>query len=289
LKGIAPLGAEIFMVSALSQGEETQLLQTVDMFELITANEPLDHQSLEILKEAYAKLGKENEIIKTAKRIAAAYVQLGQLSSAILEYESVLQRYPEDSDSQKALAELELQATRCTAPAQASKPTPTHSSESAPVGIPDPASIQDGRSSMENLFVHGNYLSATDFNQLWPAPDLSPSPRKVAEPFIQMLAEKQMVPLELSLRLLTEKARLAYLPLEKYDVDVELARTFSRQACMRWCVLPFDRMSKSILVATANPFNQAAESELVQTNSSQIIWYVASPVELLKILRKIYR
>ena len=41
--------------------------------------------------------------------------------------------------------------------------------------------------------------------------------------------------------------------MEKYDVDVELARQYSKDVCRRWCVLPFDRMSKSVLVATARP------------------------------------
>ena len=54
----------------------------------------------------------------------------------------------------------------------------------------------------------------------------------------------------------------AYLPLQNYDIDIDLARSFPAETCQRWCVLPFDRMSKSILVATANPFNQQAAKEL---------------------------
>ena len=34
------------------------------------------------------------DVVSTSKRIAQAYVQMGQLSSAILEYETILQRYP---------------------------------------------------------------------------------------------------------------------------------------------------------------------------------------------------
>jgi len=44
-----------------------------------------------------------------------------------------------------------------------------------------------------------------------------------------------------------EKARLAYLPLDKYDVDLDLTRSFPAEICRRWCVLPFDRMSKTVL------------------------------------------
>src|SRR5256885_13137262 len=98
------------MPSTISQSEEAQLTQTVEMFEVITQSQPHDYQSLEILKEAYSKLGREQEAITTSKRIAEAYVQMGQLSSAILEYETILQRFPDDPDVQTALKQIESKA-----------------------------------------------------------------------------------------------------------------------------------------------------------------------------------
>ena len=70
-----------------------------------------------------------------------------------------------------------------------------------------------------------------------------------------------------SLKLLADKSRLAYMPLDRYEVDMDLARGFPADICRRWCVLPFDRMSKSILVATANPFNKQAAKELDEATS----------------------
>src|SRR6266496_2578505 len=99
------------MAATLTSNEEAQLLQTIEMFEVITQSQPLDFQSLEILKEAYFKLERPKDVVNTSKRIAQAYVQLGQLSSAILEYESILQRFPDDPDVQAALAEIESKAT----------------------------------------------------------------------------------------------------------------------------------------------------------------------------------
>src|SRR5882724_11896870 len=98
------------MASTLTPSEEAQLGQTIEMFEVITQSQPQDYQSLEILKEAYSKLGREDDVVSTSKRIAEAYVQAGQLSSAILEYETILQRFPDDPDVQKALQEIESRA-----------------------------------------------------------------------------------------------------------------------------------------------------------------------------------
>src|SRR5437762_13129983 len=98
------------MVSQPTTNEEAQLAQTIEMFEVITQSQPQDYQSLEILKEAYAKLARDSDVIKISKRIAHAYVLMGQLSSAILEYESILQRHPDDVEAQTALNEIESRA-----------------------------------------------------------------------------------------------------------------------------------------------------------------------------------
>jgi hypothetical protein len=282
------------MVSTLSSGETAQLAQTIEMFEVITQTQPQDYQSLEILKEAYSKLGREKDVIATSKRIAQAYVQLGQLSSAILEYETILQRFPNDPDVQAALRQIETKAdTFPTEPelAEAANPaTADTSRESAPKTTrkAPPTDVDDGHKAMRKVFVESKVITAGDFDLCWPAPDLATPPDGVVEPFIQLLADKGILPVEKSLKILADKARTAYLPLEKYDVDLDLTRNFPPATCRRWCVLPFDRMSKSVLVATANPYNQQAARELGETTRNRLVWYVATPVELIKNLRKAF-
>jgi hypothetical protein len=97
------------------------------------------------------------------------------------------------------------------------------------------------------------------------------------------------VPLEKSLKLICERSRLGFLPLDKYDVDIELTRSFPREVCQRWCILPFDRMSKSVLVATANPFNKQAVWDLENATKNRLLWYVSPPAELMKAVRKAFR
>ena len=54
----------------LSEQERSQILQTIEMFEVITQSQPDDYQSLETLKVAYQKLGKSAEQTKTSRRLA---------------------------------------------------------------------------------------------------------------------------------------------------------------------------------------------------------------------------
>ena len=50
-----------------------------------------------------------------------------------------------------------------------------------------------------------------------------------------------------------------------------------------------DRMSKSILVATANPFNQQAAKELAEATPNRLLWYLVAPGELITNVRKAFR
>jgi tetratricopeptide (TPR) repeat protein len=277
-----------------NQGEEAQLLQTIEMFEVIVQSQPNDCQSLEILKEAYSKLGREQDVINTSKRIAQAYMQQGQLSSAILEYETVLQRRPDDADVQAALKQIEDKASNVTVEAAGAEPVAlaalpeeTKLHKKAPVA--EAVEINDGRQTMQKIFVDGKHISAGDFDLCWRTPDLTVASPNVSEPFIYMLHEKNLLHIEKSLKLLTDKSRTAFMPLDRYDVDLDLTRGFPAEVCRRWCVLPFDRMSKAILVATANPFNQQAAKELAEATSHRLLWYLAAPSELISNLRKAFR
>ncbi len=278
------------MVSTLSPSEQNQLAQTIEMFEVITQSQPQDYQSLEILKEAYSKLSREKDVVSTSKRIAKAYVQMGQLSSAILEYETILQRYPDDPDVQAALKQIEGKASNFPLEAPPVETAVAAKALTRKVAGKAPsAEIDDGRWPMYKLFVGSKIITAGDFDLCWEAIDPTAPPRGVIEPFIQVLADKGILPVEESLKTLCDRSRLAFLPIRNYDTDTELARRFPAETCQRWCVLPFDRMSKSVLVATANPFNQQAAKELAKATPHRLLWYMAPPAELVGLVRRVFR
>jgi hypothetical protein len=221
---------------------------------------------------------------------------MGQLSSAILEYETILQRYPDDPDVQAALQQIESKANNFpleTVPSsdtiQLAKASGAAGKGQKTAGRAAPAEIEDGRRSMHKLFVESKIITAGDFDLCWASPDPVAPPGGVVEPFIQTLADKGVLPVDKSLKMLCDKSRFAYLPLNSYDIDMDLARKFPADTCQRWCVLPFDRMSKSILVATVNPFNQQAANELAEAIPNRLLWYLVPPGDLVANLRKAFR
>jgi hypothetical protein len=222
-------------------------------------------------------------------------VHLGQLSSAILEYETILQRDPADKDALAAMADIENKAKSLTdipGPIDDIKRISSGHTEhlKKQAGKTETnGAIDDGRQLMHKIFVDSKIITAGDFEMCWTTPSLNGTPEKISDPFVQVLVEKGMVQIEKALRIVLDKSRLGYLSLDKYDVDMELARSFPRDVCQRWCVLPFDKMSKSVFIATTNPFNKQAAKEIQAATSLRAVWYIAPPMDIVKVLRRVFR
>src|SRR5438552_3703036 len=95
------------MNAQVSTEELDQIVQTIEMFEVIAQANPQDTQTMEILKEAYWKVGRAKDAITTARRLADTYNDLGQYSSALLEYEGILQKQPDNPEILAMLGEVE--------------------------------------------------------------------------------------------------------------------------------------------------------------------------------------
>ena len=177
------------MATSLTNSDEAQLLQTIEMFEVITQSQPQDYQSLEILKEAYSKLDREEDFINVSKRIAAAYMMQGQLSSAILEYESILQRYPDDADALAALGEIESRAINLYAPpGEEAAPAAVNDCGSSLVCGAEPppmTELDDGRQDNYLAFVESRAIVPGDFEMCWALPDYNAPQGTIWEPFVQ--------------------------------------------------------------------------------------------------------
>src|SRR6266480_550691 len=98
---------------ALSAEEHSQILQTIEMFEAITQTQPEDYQSLEILREAYTKIGRHDDALRTSRKLAEAYFNAGSYTPALQQCEMILTRDPNAPEILAMLGEIEqrLQAS----------------------------------------------------------------------------------------------------------------------------------------------------------------------------------
>ena len=92
------------------------------------------------------------------------------------------------------------------------------------------------------------------------------------------------------MKLLADRSRLAFIPLDRYELDMDLARTAPREFCQRWCVLPFDRDEQNGAGRHLQPFQQTSRRWTWAARiKNRLLWYLASPPDLLRVLGKIFR
>jgi tetratricopeptide (TPR) repeat protein len=288
------------MATNISEEEVQQLLRTVEMFEAITESQPGDYQSLEILKEAYNKLSRKDDGLRVSKKLAQAYVNIGQISQAILEYEGLLQEYPNDAGVVAALGELEQKTSKLTAqhPTAAplltedSKPsTPAGGSAGAPALSTARAKADDGDRALANMMIADKFVTPQAVEPLLQRlKTIRENPSDKSQPFslVQLLVSEQIAKLDDVLTLLIDKSGLPYVPLSIYDVDRDVACLLPIDICLQFCIVPFDLISRSVLIATANPCDQSLRKQVETMLDYNVFWYVSSPAEIMTALRRVH-
>ncbi len=265
-------------------------MQTVQMFEVIAETQPNDIQSLEILKEAYLGLDRDADAVAVSKRIAGDYVLSGQVSSAILEFEGILQKFPDDADALAALQKLE---GRMAGPHGDTQAIDAAKSAAEQV-LAETEHIEDGNEAMLRFFQENQLISEKDAQTLLAAMSSAASeslsmPNRPSLSLLGLMSDRGIAAPEKSIGLVAQKTLIPYLPLGLYEVDSACAALFDKEFCLQSLVLPFDRISRTLLVATLNPFDAHAKRHVEQTAGSRVQWYLVQPLDMIKQLKSVFR
>jgi hypothetical protein len=284
------------MAAKISPEESQQLLQTVEMFEAIAESQPDDYQSLEILKEAYGKLDRKAECLATSKRLAQAYLKNGQISQALLEYEGLAQEYPDDQDVKTALATLESKTTptdNTAAPSLAEHSKPSQPPAGGLTGVRPVAGTrarpEDGDLALANVLMQEKIITRQAVEPiLAKLRELraTTANKSTALSLLPLLDGEQMAKQDDLMNLIVEKSRLPFLPLNQYDVDRDVATLVPADIAWEHCLIPFDLISRSVMVATANPFDEAARKQVEAMLDYHVFWYVSPPQDIVTSLRR---
>jgi len=103
---------------------------------------------------------------------------------------------------------------------------------------------------------------------------------------LQLLVNEQIAKLEDLLAIIVDRSGLPYLPLSTYDVDRDIACLLPREIALEFCVVPFDCISRGVLIAVANPLDPALRERIGGLIDYHPFWYVSSPVEITNALRQ---
>jgi len=283
------------------------------MFEIITQTQQDDYQSLEILKVAYQKLGKNEEFLRISRRLAEAYKNVGSYSLALQECEAVLAVDPHATEILAMAGEIESRllqsgqkAARATAEnalIQASDSPKKHTEGAGLVEIEGRGAYQGRRTiSVQSPDVANDHLAKFLIVQQMftedavhaelaavKEADKAISGQMLAASLVERLCKGDEEKSERILSALIDRTKFAYVPLEYYDVDRQVVRMLPDSLTINRLFVPFDLISRTIMVAVSNPFDGAAREAVEQSLDYTVIWYLAKPASLIKTLQDVYR
>ena len=278
----------------LSEEERSQIVQTIEMFEAITQTQPADYQSLEILKEAYQKIGRHEDSLRTSRKLAEVYFNVGSYSNALQECEAILVKEPNAPEILAMLGEIE---TRLQISGEAIANA---------TGSGSLINIHSGRSGRPK---HTNLLDRGDdhlakfliVQQLFGEEEVTAalemvkqvnkdlSGQALAASLVDSLCKADADRLDAVLSALIDRTKFAYVPLEYYDVDRQIGPMLPDYLTLGRLFVPFDLVSRTMMVACCNPFDAAGRDTVQQKVDYTVSWYLARPSAIVKSLQSIYR
>jgi len=294
----------------LSAEEHSQILQTIEMFEAITQTQPDDYQSLEILREAYTKVGRHDDALRISRRLAEAYFNSGAYTPALQQCEMILTREPNAPEIVAMLGEIEarLQATGQAiaenAEAQGNGGLIDTSSTRQEGSLIDVDAGRDKRlGRVANLHERGDdhlakflivqqLFNEEEVNRALETVKVANKDLKESTMAISMLDElckDNSQRLEVVLSALIDRTKFAYVPLEYYDTDRQIAPMLPEYLTIGRLFVPFDLVSRTIMVACCNPFDAAGREAVQQSVDYTVSWYLARPSAIVRALQSVYK
>ena len=272
-------------------------------FEVITRTQPDDYQSLEILKEAYGKLGRRDDSLLTSRKLAEAYFNVGSYALAMQECEVLLQHDPNAPEVLAMLGDIEtrLQAAGQNVTGGGIK----HGLIAKAMSGGDGGLVRLDRKDQEhyNLHERGEEQLAKFLivQQFFAEQDVTAALVKVqqknknlpghtmANSLLVELCGPDTDKLDQVISVLVDRTKAAFIPLEYYDFDRQLARMLPDNLTVGRLCVPFDLISRTIMVACCNPFDAAGRAAVQQSLDYTVSWYLARPAAIERTLQDVYR
>jgi tetratricopeptide (TPR) repeat protein len=308
------------MSNKVSTEEQEQILQTIEMFEVITQTNPDDCQSLEILKEAYWRLGKQKEALTVTRKLADAYMAEGQYSSAMMEYEGILQKDPNSPGIAQLLAAVEAKlnlagkengyevteddgtsaidldfsafANIQQEEASLMATDSTRKLERAKRQDFDIALTDDGNEPFARFLIQQRIIPEDVVqNALERVTKMNENlePQAMATPLLSEIVVTRVMEMPALLCAILDRTKFAYVPLASYDIDRQVVKMLPESLTLGRLIVPFDIISRTVMIAMANPFDSLGKEAVQQLLDYNIQWHIADPEAITKVLRDSYR
>jgi type IV pilus assembly protein PilB len=87
---------------------------------------------------------------------------------------------------------------------------------------------------------------------------------------------------------LTSQYGFPYLPLSNYEISPDVLSTVSISICKKYCLIPIDKIGKSLTLAMANPLNVEALEEVELATNCMVQAFVSTATDINASIKRYY-
>ena len=80
-----------------------------------------------------------------------------------------------------------------------------------------------------------------------------------------------------------------YLPLSSYEIDAEVIRSVPEKICQQFCLVPIDKIGKSLTIAMSNPLNLRALEDVELITGCSVQVFVSTASDIKQSIAKYYK
>jgi type IV pilus assembly protein PilB len=87
---------------------------------------------------------------------------------------------------------------------------------------------------------------------------------------------------------LTSQYGFPYLPLSNYEISPEVLSSVPVAICVKYCLIPIDRIGKSLTLAMSNPLNLSALEEVESESHCMVQAFVSTATDIKAAIKRYY-
>lgn len=80
-----------------------------------------------------------------------------------------------------------------------------------------------------------------------------------------------------------------YLPLSNYEIDPEVIESVPENVCRQFCLIPIDKIGKSLTLAMADPLNVQAVEDVELISGCTVQTFVSTATDIKNSINKYYK
>ena len=279
-----------------SSASSDQVIEAVSFFEQMLQTMPDDRLSLDVLSQAYEQAGDTAKACGLLARLARVVERDADAEAARL-LQPRLARCAGVPEADRALEQLARFLSQAAKPSAEKKARPA---ASEPAAVPaeevlrlvqDPANRR--AMAMQELdfawLLHEAGLLSEDqyASVVSDITDLSASTTPHPVSVLHLYHDRQIPQIDRILSFATAKSGAPLLPLASFDPQAAAYGLLPLDYLTIKGVLPFEVMSRDLLVATLNPLNGKLKAELERLTGRRCHFYLVLPAEFDAALEKI--